>query len=130
VVAAEVGLTDPVLVDVSARGHALLLTREETNIFSLVDLATGRVESVPSPDPAVELPSAAGFSPDGTRLLVAGGRRLAVRDLATGQDQDLGELEQIVATQDNRGGLTWATNDLAFGPSTARSGLLLRLEAG
>ena len=53
-----------------------------------------------------------------------------MRDLATGQVQDLGELEQIVATQDYRSGLAWAANDLAFGPGAFRSGLLLRLTTG
>jgi hypothetical protein len=109
--------------------------------FALADLATGRIQSLapegsaPAGTAAYQRVTAAAFSPDGSRLFLAygglEGASLAVRDLATGEEQalPLPSLEWPLVAHLSGSGVTWAANDLVYAVAPARNGVLLRLEA-
>ncbi len=131
VTAEAAGLERTLIADVSATGQALLLS--PGNVYALLDLTTGQVTPV---DVTLigHLPLAAAFSPDGSHLLVATladptGWQFIALDLASGETEGVGPLDERVGVQDYRSGLTWATNDLVFGPTPGRSGLLVQLTA-
>jgi Tol biopolymer transport system component len=125
----------PYVLDVSPRGQALIVAPNEHDqygpaTFAVVDLASGQpVVTLSGGAPEASV-TAAGFSPDGGRLLLTyGGQRLVVRDLASGGEQTL--LDVGAPTGAGRAGpqLTWATNGLLFGKTGDGAGVLLRLAA-
>jgi dipeptidyl aminopeptidase/acylaminoacyl peptidase len=122
----DVDARSMIVVDVSA--HDLALYLDPGIGFGFLDLGTGQTQRVKL-SAVEERASAAAFSPDGTRLLIASGKQLVVRDLATSAEQALGVLEQPVATYDYRSGLIWAANDLVFGVGPANGCELVQLAA-
>lgn len=131
--AAETGSEETVLVAVSSRGQAMLRAGGNFPSFSLIDLETGQLVPLKHSEPATIRVVSATFSPDGRQVLFvagsSGSSQLIVRDLATNAEQNLGELQWPLGSNEMIGGLTWAANDLAFGPGPANSGVLLRLES-
>jgi dipeptidyl aminopeptidase/acylaminoacyl peptidase len=130
VTAEAAGLERTLIADVSANGQALLIS--PGNVYALLDLATGQAAPVELPVTG-KLPTAAAFSPDGATLLIGvfgdPDWQLIALDLATGEEDVVGALDDLVGVQDYRSGLTWATNDLVFAPGPGRRGLLVQLAA-
>ena len=148
VVTADPVAGPPILVAISVEGRALLFYPRvmgtgdrSVPAFALADPVTGVVEPVvpervaTSGTAAYRRVTAAAFSPDGARLLLAYGGlespSLAVRDLTTGEEQalPLPSQEWPLATHPARGGVTWTVNGLVFAVGPARGGMLLRLSA-
>ena len=136
----------PILVAVSARNQALLFYPDAMSTyglavppFAIADLEHGKVEPIvpevsgPAGTATYRRVTAAAFSPDGTRLFLSyggvAGPGVAVRDLATGEEQPLPlpSLEWPLITHFTGTGMTWATNGLVYAVGPARGGVLLRL---
>lgn len=125
--ASEHGDTEAVLVGVSERQMAIIML--DYGRFGLVDLATGQIDQLPPATDTTHPVLAVAFSPDGTQLLFTTAEGLVVRDLATGQDHDLGTTERPIGSRVAGGGLAWATNNLVCAPSAGSTALLIELQA-
>lgn len=154
--AAAIGFDATILVDLSVGGLGLLKISEANSNelnpvgFAIVDLATRDTQTVtldvagpvnPSGlDAGPIRPSmlAAAFSPDGGSLLTVGTLAgslptLILRDLETGVDVGLGELDALVGAEDFSAGMSWGANGFVLARAAQNTSLLLTLygtEAG